>query len=83
LLSIIGNKLFIFTSIEHREGLPKKVLDISAEFSDMNYSDLRRFLRQKIKEDPFVTFSVIIGIRYKNVGFFRGFQREFGSKEQS
>jgi len=23
------------------------------------------------------------GIRYKNVGFFRGFQREFGSKEQS
>ena len=41
------------------------MLDISAEFSDMNYSDLRRFLRQKIKEDPFVTFSVIIDWVYK------------------
>lgn len=35
-------------------------LDISYEFINLNYIDLRVFLREKIKENPTATFSVVM-----------------------
>ncbi len=37
-----------------------KPIDISSEFSTLEYSDLRKFLRLKIKENPAVTFTAVL-----------------------
>lgn len=37
-----------------------EILDVSLEFLSLDYSELRLFLRNKIKENPTVTFFVAI-----------------------
>jgi hypothetical protein len=36
------------------------IVDISTEFVDLNSSELRSYIRQKIKEEPWAKFSAII-----------------------
>lgn len=37
-----------------------KPIDVSSEFVSMDDSDFRRFLRQKIKDTPEITFTAVI-----------------------